>query len=75
MSQSNEKHEQQAKHLDEIAVELEKAVAHAKTAASHFRSGEVPRGCAHAVAVEGHLIAANEHAQQIAKTHRLAAKP
>lgn len=70
----NEKLEIQAKHLDEIIVELEKAVAHAKTAAAHFRSGEVPRGCAHTVAVEGHVLVANECIEQIAKNHRLQAK-
>ena len=55
-----EGHEKQAKALDEIVAELEKAVAHAKTAASHFRSGEVPRGCAHTLAVDGHIRIADE---------------
>lgn len=71
----NEKLKAQAKHLDEIADELEKAVAHAKTAAAHFRSGEVPRGCAHTVAVEGHMLVASEHIQEIVKAHRLVSRP
>ncbi len=71
----NEKLETQAKYLDQIAAELEQAVAHARTAAAHFRSGEVPRGCAHTLATEGHLNESFEHLQQIAKAHRLAAKP
>jgi hypothetical protein len=75
MGASNEKLEAQAKRLDEIAKELEMALAHTKTGANHFRSGEVPRGCAHTVAVQGHVIVANELLQEIAKTHRLAAKP
>jgi hypothetical protein len=67
--------EQQANALDEAAAELEKAAAHAKTAAAHFRSSEVPRACAHVLAVEGHLQATTESLAEIAKRHRLAAKP
>jgi hypothetical protein len=67
--------ELQAKSLDEIVTELEKAIAHARTAAAHFRSGEVPRGCAHALAVDGHIQVATEALSQIAKRHRLAAVP
>ena len=67
--------ELQAKSLDEIVTELEKAIAHAGTAAAHFRSGQVPRGCAHALAVDGHVQVANEALPQVAKRHRLAAVP
>lgn len=67
--------ELQAKDLDEIATELEKAIAHAKTAAAHFRSGAVPRGCAHAFAVDGHVQIANEVLSRVAKRHRLTAVP
>ena len=70
-----EGHEQQARSLDEIVAELEKAIAHSKTAAAHFRSGEVPRGCAHTLAVDGHIQTASEALSQIAKRHRLAATP
>ncbi len=75
MGAPNEKLEDQARRLDEITAELEKAVAHAKTAAAHFRSGEVPRGCAHTLAAEGHMLVAGEHVQEVAKAHRLAARP
>ncbi|MBK7963369.1 MAG: hypothetical protein IPK04_20560 [Bdellovibrionales bacterium] len=75
MTAPNEKLEEQARRLDEILKELEMAVAHVKTAAAHFRSGEVPRGCAHTVALEGHMIVAGEFLKEISKTHRLAARP
>jgi hypothetical protein len=67
------RHELQAKALDQIVTELEKAIAHAKVAAIHFRSGEVPRGCAHALAVDGHIQIADEALSQLAQRHRLAA--
>jgi len=70
-----EGHELQAKSFDEIVTELEKAMAHAKVAAAHFRSGEVPRGYAHALAVDGHIQVAHEALSQVAKRHRLAAAP
>jgi hypothetical protein len=70
----NESLEAQAKYLDEVVGELEKAIAHAKTASAHFRSGEVPRGCAHSLVVEGHTVVATGHLHQVAKAHRLAAR-
>lgn len=70
----NEKLEVQAKRLEDAVVELEKAMAHAKVAAQHFRSGEVPRGCAHTLATQGHTVVVNEILNEIAKTHRIAAK-
>ncbi|MEK7071154.1 MAG: hypothetical protein AAB966_05065 [Patescibacteria group bacterium] len=60
----------QSKRLLQIAEELEKAAAHAKIAANHFKSGEVPRGCAHSFAVEGHIAAASENLTLVAKEHR-----
>jgi hypothetical protein len=70
-----QRRELQAKALDRIVAELEKAIAHAKVGAVHFRSGEVPRGCAHALAVDGHIQIANEALSQLAQRHRLAAAP
>lgn len=64
----------QSKRLLQIAEELEKAVAHAKIAANHFKAGEVPRGCAHSLATEGHIAAASETLSILAKDHRLKAK-
>ena len=48
--------ELQAGRFETIAFELEAALTHARIAASHLRQGEVPRGCAHAFALEGHLL-------------------
>lgn len=56
------------------AVELEKAAQHFRLAADHFRNGEVPSGCAHAFAAQGHLRQADEtngHASTIHAAHAL----
>ena len=45
-----------ARRYDQSADELEAAVDHLRTAARHFRDGEVPRGCAHAFAAYGHQL-------------------
>lgn len=36
------------------AAEFREAAAHLDTAARHFQAGDVPRGCAHAFAAQGH---------------------
>jgi hypothetical protein len=64
----------QSKKLFQIAEELEKAAAHAKIAADHFNSGEVPRACAHSFAAEGHIAVASETLSLVAREHRLKAK-
>jgi hypothetical protein len=56
---------------DSAADELEKAAAHARRAAEHFRDGEVPRGGAHAWATRGHLLAAEKSLDEQALEHRL----
>lgn len=66
--------ENQANRLDQVTQELEKALAHAKIASSHFRSQEIPRACAHTVAVLGHVAVVNGLLQELAIDHRLAAK-
>lgn len=56
------------------ANELEKAAQHFRIAAEHFRNGEVPNGCAHAFAAQGHLRQADEthgHASTIHAAHAL----
>lgn len=63
----------QARKLLETAVELEKAARHARIAADHFKSGEVPRACAHTVATEGHIHAANDFLKAVAMAHSLKA--
>ena len=70
----NDALEAQWKKLLQIAEELEKAASHAKIAANHFKLGEVPRGCAHSFAVEGHIVVASETLSLVAKDHRLKAR-
>jgi len=53
------------------AEELDKAAAHARRAAEHFRNGEVPRGTAHAWATRGHVLAAEQPLDEQALEHRL----
>jgi hypothetical protein len=74
MSNLEMNREAQAKRLDQVAAELEKAAGHAKIAAGHFRNAEVPRGCAHTFATEGHIIAANDLIKECAMMHRTAAQ-
>jgi len=64
-----------AANLTEAAAELERAAAHARTAAAHFLGREVPRGCAHIVAVEGHLLKARRLLDGVAETHAAHAVP
>lgn len=54
---------------DDAASELELAVAHCRTAAGHFRGGEVPRGAAHAWAARGHLLEAEARLDDQARRH------
>jgi hypothetical protein len=57
--------------FDAAADELEKAAAHARVAAQHFRGGEIPRGGAHAWATRGHMLAAQQALDEQALEHRL----
>ena len=61
--------EQQAERLERAAVELEQATQHCRTAASHLRGGEVPRGAAHAWAATGHVAAAERLLDDAAIDH------
>jgi hypothetical protein len=54
---------------DEVAAELERAAAHAAVAAQHFRDESVPRGSAHAWAVQGHLREAQARLDEQAREH------
>jgi TPR repeat protein len=67
----NERMEAAARLYDQAAEELEKAAAHARVAAQHFRDGEVPRGAAHAWATRGHVLAAQNALDEQALEHRL----
>jgi hypothetical protein len=63
-----------AQRFDSLIPELEKALKHCQIAARHFRSQEVPRGCAHAVAMQGHLQIAADWLEEFARIHRTFAK-
>lgn len=60
---------------DEAASELELAVAHCRTAAGHFRDGEVPGGAAHAWAARGHLLEAEARLDDQARRHAQRSRP
>jgi len=66
-----ERLEATARLYDEAGDELERAVAHCRVAAEHFRGGEIPRGAAHAWAAYGHLLAAHAALDVQAREHRL----
>ena len=72
---ASERMEEAAKLYDRAADELELAVAHRRTAASHFRNQEVPRGGAHAWAAHGHIRAAEEALDEQARTHAARSNP
>ena len=74
MSTPEERLEAAAKLYDEAAEELDRAAAHARVAAQHFRDGEVPRGAAHAWATRGHVLAAEKALDEQALEHRLRSK-
>ena len=53
----------------EIAEELERAAAHARTAIEHLKSGDVPGGLAQGFSVGGHLHAARRMLDHLAENH------
>jgi len=61
--------------LEAVASELERAMNHARTAAGHFRDGVVPRGCAHILSVEGHLLNARGLLDRAAISHAARSTP
>ena len=66
--------EEQAKRFDAMIEEASKVADHARIAAAHFRSGEVPRAGAHALALEGHLISIRQLLDQVAVAHAARAR-
>ena len=60
---------------EEVAAELEQAAAHAAVAAQHFRDDDVPRGAAHAWAIRGHLLEAQERLDAQAREHARHSRP
>ncbi len=75
MTTPAERLEAAARLYDDAAAQLELATRHCRTAARHFRDGEVPRGAAHAWAARGHLLMAEERLDVQARTHSTRANP
>jgi len=53
----------------------EQAAAHARTAARHMKDGDGGRGAAHAFAAQGHIVAAAEQLEDLAKIHAQRSQP
>jgi hypothetical protein len=62
-----------ARLFEETAAELDRASAHCRRAAEHFRGDQVPRAAAHAWAALGHLRKAEQGPEALARAHRLRA--
>lgn len=73
MSNSKSKVEAAAR-FEDVAREFELAAKHSRIAAAHFREGDVPRGCAHAFASQGHASNADAFLNEAAKTHAAKAR-
>jgi hypothetical protein len=65
----NNDREHVAELFESAAAEFEKAAQHCRVAAKHFRGGEVPRGCAHGFAAQGHSSNADESMDNAARLH------
>ena len=58
-----------------IAQELADASKHAEVASRHFSNKEVPRGCAHVAAIQGHILVVENLIEEFQITHSKHAKP
>jgi hypothetical protein len=67
--------EESARIYDGIAEELDKAAAHARRTAEHFRDGEVPRATAHAWATQGHVHEAQCRLEEQSRDHASRSHP
>ena len=63
----------QSNRLKSISAELEKALKHSSIAIDHFQNSEVPRACAHTLALEGHIHVVQELLIEISKLHSIKA--
>ena len=67
--------EEAARIYDTIAEELDKAAAHARRTAEHFRDGEIPRAAAHAWATQGHVHEAQRRLEEQSRDHAARSQP
>jgi hypothetical protein len=63
-----------AAHYEGSAGELDRAAAHLRIAAQHFRARDVARGCAHAFAAYGHIRVVQRQIDEHAEQHRTKAQ-
>jgi hypothetical protein len=70
-----ERLESAARLCEQAAEELDRAAAHCRTAARHFRDREIPRAAAHAWAAHGHVLAAADSLDAQARTHAERSNP
>ena len=63
-----------ATRYEESAQELDRAAAHLRIAAQHFRDRDVPRGCTHAFAGYGHIRVVQRQLDEHAEQHRTKAQ-
>lgn len=57
-----------------VLQQLELASTHSKTCISHLESQEIPRTCAHLVALEGHLEVVKSEISEFKRKHSQMAK-
>jgi len=55
--------------LTGVEAELQEALRHCQTAREHFGTGEVPRACAHTLALEGNLLAIHNFLKEVKLKH------
>ena len=67
--------EESARIYDAGAAELDRAAAHARRTAEHFRDGEIPRAAAHAWATQGHVHEAQRRLEEQARDHASRSQP
>jgi hypothetical protein len=58
-----------AEQLEALAAELERAAAHCRVAANHYRDREIPRASAHSWAAYGHLTHVQQGLHSLAQHH------
>jgi hypothetical protein len=58
-----------ARSYESVADRLELTARHLRRTAEHFRAGDVPRACAHALAARGDLVAAERSLDELAIEH------
>jgi hypothetical protein len=75
LSSPAERREHAATLYDEAAEQLDLAAQHCRTAARHFRDGDVPRAAAHAWAAQGHTLEAQDRLSAQSRAHAARATP